>query len=95
METNCLQPLPEHLVPTTEAAVAMYESEGGSLTQDLVVGKDLLESSPDLQERRDQQFLLENCLSRIFSHTVNGNPKPFKEGLNSFIRITNRIHDLA
>lgn len=48
----------------------MYESEGGSLTQDFVVGNDLLESSPDLQERRDQQFLLENCLSRIFSHTV-------------------------
>ena len=94
METNCPQPLPEHIVPTTEAAVAMYQCEGGTLTQDLVVGKDLLESSPTLQERRDKQFLSENCISRIFLHAVNDNPKPFKAGLKSFIRITNRIHDL-
>lgn len=72
----------------------MYQCEGDTLTQDFVVGEDLLESSPTLQERRDQQFLSENCISRIFSHTVNDNPKPFKAGLKSFIRITNRVHDL-
>lgn len=72
----------------------MYHCEGGTLTQDFVLGRDLLESSPNLQERRDQQFLSENCISRIFSHTVNDNPKPFKEGVKSFVRITNRIHDL-
>lgn len=73
----------------------LYEIEGGTLTRDFVVGKDLLESSPALQEMRDQKFLSENSLSRIFTHTVNGNPKPFKEGLKSFMRMTNRIHDLA
>lgn len=72
----------------------MYQGEGGTLTQDFLVGKDLLESSSTLQDRRDQQFLSENCISRIFSHAVNDNPKPFKAGLKSFIRITNRMHDL-
>ena len=95
METNCLQPLPEDIIPTTEAAIAMYKIEGGTLTGDFVVGKDLLESSPALQEMRDQKFLSENSLSRIFTHTVNGNPKPFKEGLKSFMRITNRVRDLT
>ena len=36
-----------------------------------------------MQERRDKQFLSENCISRIFSHAVNDNPKPFKAGLKT------------
>jgi hypothetical protein len=73
----------------------MYEGEGGSLTRDFIVGTDLLDYSPALQKKRDQLFLENNCISRIFSNSVNDSPKPFKEGLKDFIKLTYRLQDMS
>lgn len=80
-------------IPTADAAVYLYRSEGCALTEEWQVGQDLLEGNDALTARRDTQFdqqLLPQVgdASIIFGALVNGNNRPFQQVILMHIQLS-------
>lgn len=74
-------------VPTEERAVCMFEAQGGQLQRECRVGQDLLSGDDVRQQQREQLFFEKHSFEDIFTALMGGNPKPFKTGLNYFMKL--------
>lgn len=83
-----MQPLREREVPSATEAMSMYEAQGGRLQKEWNVGRDLLSGDERRQHLRVELFNQRFSFEDIFTATVNQDPKPFKEGLSYFMRLT-------
>lgn len=82
-----------HILPTSEEAVAAYESEGGHLSRPEVFGVDLLTGNHELQKLRSDNFNAVYPSFDVFFHSlVNGNHHPFQQGLLFFINLTTSLN---
>ena len=83
-------PVNEDIIPSPEQAVQQYHSLGGQLTIFSHFGTDLLE---DGQRAERDKRLKANILDfpTIFYKLVNGDDKPFQNGLKCFIDLTKRL----
>ena len=87
MQSNSLQTIRESIVPNEDNAIRMYEAQGGQLQREWHVGSDPL-SRDARQQQREQLFCARHSYEDIFTAVVGGNPKPFKSGLEYFMRLS-------
>ena len=88
----CLLPT-QDLLPSKEQAVALYESEGGNITQPQLFGVDPICENPHAKKLRFDTFLAANPnFSTVFHGVVNGQSHFFKEGLQHFLSLTKNQH---
>ena len=92
MDNNKTFVLPSiHILPTSAAAVAAYESEGGHVTLPEVFGVDLLTGNHELQKLCDNNFkAIYLTFDGFFHSLVNGNP--LQQGLLFFIDQTTALN---
>ena len=80
-----------HILPTSAAAVAAYEREGGHVTLPEVFGVDLLTGNQELQKLCDDNFkAIYLTFDGFFHSLVNGNP--LQQGLLFFIDQTTALN---
>ena len=78
------------IVPSPEEAVSEFHGLGGELTLIPVFGEDPLPAA--LGTIRQEEFLRKYPdLSVIFSSAVNGEERPFRDGLQYILSITKRL----
>lgn len=94
MDNNKTFVLPSiHILPTSAAAVAAYESEGGHVTLPEVFGVDLLTGNQELQKLHDDNFkAIYLTFDGFFHSLVNGNHHPLQQGLLFFIDQTTALN---
>ena len=92
MDNNKTFVLPSiHILPTSAAAVAAYESEGGHVTVHEVFWVDLITGNQELQKLREDNFkAIYPTFDGFFHSLVNGNHHPFQQGL--FFSFTKQQH---
>ena len=84
-----------HLLPTSIAAVQLYEERGGRLREVSEFGQDPIANNTDKYRIRMQAFTEKYpSFEYIFSSLVNGNTVPFKNALKFYISITSPFYEL-
>ena len=75
----------QDLLPSKEQAVALYESEGGNITQPQLFGVDPISENSHANKLPFDTFLAANPnFSTVFHGVVNGQSHFFEEGLQHF-----------
>ena len=77
-------------VPTSEAAVTAYESQGGNLTVFPCFGVDPLDNAA-LQALREQRFNNVTDLQNVFGDIVNANFHSFENAILTYANITRQL----
>lgn len=89
---NQAKPIDESLVPAVNEAVAMYESNGGSLSLSSDFGRDPLAERQDLMSLRIQKFKERYpSFSTIFHGVANHDSTLFRNGLLYFIDVSMQL----
>ena len=80
------------LLPDTMAAVAMYNQEGGNISDGAQFGYDPLDGDANKTSIRNQAFNGRYpSFEHIFHQLVNSNSTPFKEALKFYLDVTFRL----
>uniref|UniRef100_A0A914WD87 Integrase catalytic domain-containing protein n=1 Tax=Plectus sambesii TaxID=2011161 RepID=A0A914WD87_9BILA len=84
--------LPAGALPSADAAVALYQGEGGQLTEEWQYGVDPLNDQLEKQREREAKFMsaLNDSIGGIeglANHTVNHNYQPIQDAVLLFIEI--------
>lgn len=83
---------PLSLLPDTMAAVAMYNQEGGNISDGAQFGYDPLDGDANKISIRNQAFNGRySSFEHIFHQLVNSNSTPFKEALKFYLDVTFRL----
>ena len=88
-------PVPGSTLPSGTLAKQQYETSGGTITPFGEFGRDPLRNRQDLVVRRDSLFAEQNPPFNImFSDVVSGNGAQFRNGILSFITLTESFQHL-
>ena len=79
-------------IPSTEDAFQQFSSRGGRLKVFSPFGIDPLEGNLSLTAQRDAQFSSSVVsFTTVFHAIVNGDDRPFQDGLKMFIHLTEQL----
>lgn len=91
-QDNRAKKISDNILPTSEAAVHLYRTTTGSLTDPSQFGRDPLESDPSKQCIRENAFNGRfPSFETIFHNLVNSNCSLFKQALLFYIDVTRRL----
>ena len=80
------------LLPDTTAAIAMYNQEGGNISDGAQFGSDPLTGDANKMSIRHQAFTERySSFEDIFHQLVNSNNNLFKEALKFYLDVTYRL----